>query len=128
MFSINPRISRSNIFSQGKYIPTAIPGATVAPELSEIVFYMTSSADRARLLIKKLGPKKASEMGGGDHDRWKSVSKGAVRVSTEEIDVLVNIYPHYALWLASGQIAPEIGQTSPEYDEANRNLSQHKAG
>ena len=89
---------------------------------------MTSSADRARLLIKKLGPKKASEMGNGDHDRWKSVSKGAVRVSTDEIDVLVTVYPQYALWLASGQIAPEVGQTSPDYDEANAKLAAPVAG
>ncbi len=79
---------------------------------------MTTAADRARLLIKQIGPKKTSAYG-GDYQRWKSVSKGAVRVSTEEIDVLVKIYPQYALWLASGQIAPEIGQTSPEYDEAH---------
>ncbi|WP_394238426.1 hypothetical protein [Pseudomonas anguilliseptica] len=42
--------------------------------------------------------------------------------------MLVKIYPQYALWLASGQIAPEVGQTSPDYDEANRNLSQPNAG
>ena len=79
-------------------------------------------------MIKKLGPKKASEMGNGDHDRWKSVSKGAVRVSTDEIDVLVTVYPQYALWLASGQIAPEVGQTSPDYDEANAKLAAPVAG
>ncbi|MOA56057.1 hypothetical protein D3C78_1799670 [compost metagenome] len=73
-------------------------------------------------MIKLLGPKKASELGGGNHDRWRSVSKGAVRVSTEEIDVLVKAYPQYALWLASGQIAPEAGQTSPAYDESHSNL------
>lgn len=84
-----------------------------------IVFYMTTTADRARLLLKRLGPKKTSEHG-GDYERWRSVSKGIVRVSTEEIDVLVRIYPQYALWLASGQIAPDCGQTSPEYEEAER--------
>lgn len=88
---------------------------------------MTTTADRARLLIKKLGPKKTSEYG-GEYERWKSVSKGAVRVSTEEIDVLVRIYPRYALWLASGQIAPESGQTSPAYDEAHSNLPTPNAG
>ena len=41
-------------------------------------------------------------------------AKAIARVSTEEIDVLVNIYPQYALWLANGQIAPKIGQTSPD--------------
>ena len=93
-----------------------------------LFFYMESSADRARLLIKKIGPKKLSQLSGTDYSRWLNVSKGAVRVSTEEVDVLVGLYPQYALWLASGQIAPEIGQTSPAYDEANRNLSQPSAG
>ncbi|PKM31619.1 MAG: DNA-binding protein [Gammaproteobacteria bacterium HGW-Gammaproteobacteria-11] len=88
---------------------------------------MKSSSDRARLLIKLVGPKKASEAG-GDYERWRNVSKGAVRVSGEEIDVLVKLYPHYALWLASGEIAPECGQTSPDYDEANRNLHNQNAG
>lgn len=92
-----------------------------------IVFYMNTAADRARLLLKVLGPKKTSEHG-GDYERWRSVSKGIVRVSTEEIDVLVKIYPQYALWLASGQIAPEIGQTSPDYDEANSNLPKPNVG
>jgi hypothetical protein len=88
---------------------------------------METSADRARLLIKLIGPKRASEVGGGNHDRWRSVSKGAVRVSTEELDVLVKIYPQYALWLASGEINPSSGQTSPEYDEAHSNLLKQKA-
>ncbi len=37
-------------------------------------------------------------------------------------------YPQDVMWLASGQTAPEIGQTSPHYDEANRKLSQPNAG
>lgn len=88
---------------------------------------MSTTADRARLLIKRIGPKKVS-LHGGDYERWKSVSKGAIRVSTEEIDVLVAIYPQYALWLASGNTAPEIGQTSPDYDEANAKLDKTGVG
>ncbi len=65
------------------------------------------------MLIKTVGPKKLSQLSGTDHSRWLNVSKGAVRVSTEEIDVLVKLYPKYALWLASGQIGPEICQPSP---------------
>jgi hypothetical protein len=80
---------------------------------------MKNSADRARLLIKKTGPKKLSQLSDTDYSRWLNVSKGAVRVSSEEIDVLVSVFPQYALWIASGQIIPESGQTSPEYDEAN---------
>jgi hypothetical protein len=88
---------------------------------------MNSSSDRARLLLKLVGPKRASAQG-GDYERWRNVSKGAVRVSADEIDVLVSLYPQYALWLVSGNTAPEIGQTSPDYDEANRNLPNHNAG
>jgi hypothetical protein len=54
-------------------------------------------------------------------------AKAIARVSTEEIDVLVNIYPQYALWLASGQVAPEIEQTSPDYDAANEKLAEPNA-
>lgn len=50
------------------------------------------------------------------------------RLSTEEVEVLVKLYPQYALWVASGEIAPECGQTSPDYDEANRNLTGQDAG
>jgi hypothetical protein len=42
--------------------------------------------------------------------------------------VLVKLFPSYALWIASGQVAPEAGQTSPDYDEANRNLPNQNAG
>ena len=45
-----------------------------------------------------------------------------------EAEMLAKQFPCYALWLITGDVAPEIGQTSPEYDEANRNLSNHDAG
>lgn len=34
-------------------------------------------------------------------------------MGTEELAVLVRLYPHYAFWLISGETAPEAGQTSP---------------
>jgi hypothetical protein len=72
-----------------------------------------TTADRARLLVKLLGPKKTS-LHGGDYDRWRSISKGAIRVSTEEIDVLVKLYPQYALWLVTGSQAVDIEQKRPD--------------
>lgn len=84
---------------------------------------MDRSADRARFLIKKIGPKKLSQLSGTDHSRWLNVSKGAVRVSSEEIDVLVSVFPQYALWIASGQVIPESGQTSPELEAAGDDYS-----
>lgn len=51
-----------------------------------------------------------------------------IRMSTEEMEVLQKLFPEYALWLISGKIAPECGQISPDYEEANQNLSNHNAG
>lgn len=61
--------------------------------------------------------------------RWRTVRYDKrTRISTQEVAALVNLYPEYALWLSSGVIAPECGQTSPEYDEAHSNLSKPHAG
>ncbi|WP_256674343.1 hypothetical protein [Pseudomonas tumuqii] len=90
---------------------------------------MESIDDRVRSLIDKTGLDelvKKTEIGG---TRWRTVRYDKrTRISTQEVEALTLIYPQYALWLASGQIAPECGQTSPEYEEANRNLSQPNAG
>ena len=51
-----------------------------------------------------------------------------IRMSTEEMEVLQKLFPEYALWLISGKIAPECGQISPDYEEANQNLSNLNAG
>lgn len=65
---------------------------------------------------------------GIDRYRWGNIRNGKARLSDAEIDAVAKIFPQYALWLVSGNIAPECGQTSPEYDEANQNLSNHSAG
>lgn len=90
---------------------------------------MESIDDRVRSLVDKTGLDelvKKTEIGG---TRWRTVRYDKrTRISTQEVEALTSIYPQYALWLASGQIAPESGQTSPEYDEANRNLTSQNAG
>ncbi|QIF38297.1 hypothetical protein WPAWT_04373 [Pseudomonas aeruginosa] len=68
---------------------------------------------------------KESEIG---FQRWHSVRFKSVRMSTEELEVLQALFPAYRLWLICGEIAPEIGQTSPEYDEANSKLPTQSAG
>lgn len=65
---------------------------------------------------------------GIDRYRWGNIRNGKARVSDAEIDAVVKLFPQYALWIASGEIAPECGQVSPEYDEANRNLTSQSAG
>lgn len=89
---------------------------------------MEDIKDRAVLLIRMAGPKALSLLGDTNHERWKNISKGAIRMGTDEIAVLVKMYPQYALWLASGNTAPEVGQTSPEYDETHSSLPSQNAG
>ncbi|WP_374438027.1 hypothetical protein [Pseudomonas panipatensis] len=89
---------------------------------------MESMQDRAIALIYKTGLDDLVRQSEINYSRWKNLRHKKARFSTEEVEVLVKIYPQYALWIASGQVAPESGQTSPEYDEANANLSSQNAG
>ncbi|MFC2974083.1 hypothetical protein ACFOJE_17935 [Azotobacter bryophylli] len=89
---------------------------------------MESIQDRAIALIYKAGLDDLVRQSEINWSRWKNLRHKKARISTEEIEVLVKIYPRYALWLASGQIAPECGQTSPEYDEARSALPSQNAG
>lgn len=89
---------------------------------------MESIQDRAITLIYKTGLDELVRRSEISYSRWKNLRHKKARVSTEEVEVLVTLYPCYALWIASGKVAPECGQTSPEYDEANSNLSNQSAG
>lgn len=87
-----------------------------------------SIQDRAIALIYKAGIDelvRSSEIG---NVRWKNVRHRKTRISSEELEVLQSTFPAYRLWLISGEIAPECGQTSPEYDEVHSNLSKPHAG
>ncbi|NLY16346.1 MAG: DNA-binding protein [Gammaproteobacteria bacterium] len=65
---------------------------------------------------------------GIDRYRWGNIRNGKARLSDAEISAVAKLFPAYALWLISGEIAPEIGQTSPAYDEANQRLQDQNAG
>lgn len=89
---------------------------------------MESIQARARTLISMAGMDRLVKESQIGFQRWHSVRYKDVRMSTEELEVLQEMFPSYRLWLISGSIAPEAGQTSPEYDEANRNLTSQSAG
>jgi len=83
---------------------------------------MESIQRRARSLIDKAGMDrlvKESEIG---YSRWQSVRYKNIRMSTEELEVLQGMFPEFQLWLISGNIAPEAGQVSPEYEIADAKL------
>ncbi|WP_413042756.1 hypothetical protein [Pseudomonas sp. YJ42] len=89
---------------------------------------MESMQDRAIALIYKAGLDDLVRKSEINYSRWKNLRHKKARLSTEEVEVLVRLFPQYALWVASGEIAPECGQVSPDYDEANRNLPSQSAG
>jgi len=78
--------------------------------------------------IKGFTAKKLEELSGIDREKWYALRNGKRRANEDDIEAMANITPEYAFWLVSGRIAPESGQTSPEFDEANRNLTSQSAG
>jgi hypothetical protein len=77
---------------------------------------------------KKMTAKRLEELSGIDREKWYALRKGGRRANEDDISVIAKLFPNYALWLVSGEVAPDCGQTSPEYDEANRNLISPNAG
>ena len=60
--------------------------------------------------------------------RWGNIRTGKARLSDAEIEAVVEVFPQYALWLVTGNTAPECGQISPDDEEANLKLKGQKAG
>ncbi|WP_076427086.1 DNA-binding protein [Aquipseudomonas alcaligenes] len=85
-------------------------------------------SDRAVLLIESSSLNDLTRLGDTDYNRWVNIKRGRARVGADEIEILGKMYPAYRWWLSTGEVLPEIGQTSPEYDEANRNLTSQNAG
>lgn len=80
---------------------------------------MDGVRDRALQLIRSIGPKRLSELGGKNYDRWRNISSNKIRISTEEVGILADLFPEYALWLVSGRVELTNGHRSPNCDSAN---------
>lgn len=78
--------------------------------------------DRALLLIERTNLNTLTRAGETNYDRWTSIRRGKARVGAEEIEILGKVFPAYRWWLSTGEVLPEVGQTSPEYDEAHASL------
>jgi len=61
---------------------------------------------------------------------WNNLKNTARKreIKAEEIEAIVKLFPQYALWIVSGEIAPEAGQINPDYAVANSNLPNQSAG
>ncbi len=72
--------------------------------------------------------KERAEVNSKDYVRWQSIKRGRARIGVEEVKLLGKLYPQYRWWLMTGDVMPDKGQVSPEYEEANRNLPNQNAG
>lgn len=84
-------------------------------------------AERAHQLLNQTSLKELAEVNSKDYVRWQSIKRGKARMGVEEIEVLGNKYPQYRWWLMTGELMPDKGQLSPDYDQANSNLPNQNA-
>lgn len=84
--------------------------------------------DRAMLLLKMARLQDLATPHSREYTRWQNIKRGSARMTTHEVEELGKIFPNYRWWIMTGEVMPEVGQTSPDYDEANRNLPGHHVG
>lgn len=78
-----------------------------------------SITERALRLISQSNLSELTRAGDTDYNRWVSIKRGRAWVGADEVEILGKVYPHYRWWLSTGEVLPEIGQTSPDHDQAN---------
>lgn len=84
--------------------------------------------DRGLQLLEMASIKELAEAGKTEYVRWQNIKRGRARLGADEIEILGRVYPRYRWWLITGEVKPEQDQTSPQYDEAHRNLPGQNAG
>lgn len=91
-------------------------------------FYKMDITNRAKLLLDLASLEDLAKPNSKEYVRWQNVKRGRARFGAVEIEELGKLFPSWAFWLTTGNIAPEIGQTSPAYDLANEKLQEPNAG
>ena len=87
--------------------------------------------ERLIAIIKWKGIKnpELEERTGINRYTWQNVRNKPERaIKEDEIEAIAALYPEYRLWLISGDVAPEIGQVSPDYEEASSQLKRRGEG
>lgn len=94
-----------------------------------MVFYnQMDITDRAKLLLDLAKLEDLAKPNSKEYVRWQNIKRGRARFGALEIEELGKLMPSYRWWLMSGEVMPEVGQTSPAYDEANEKLTSQSAG
>ena len=88
--------------------------------------------ERVITVLKRSGLKlpQLEELTGISRYTWSNLKNPAKarEIKAEEIEAVVKLYPQYALWIVSGIVHPDCGQTSPEYEAANLKLPNQSVG
>ena len=85
-------------------------------------------SDRAFQLLERTGLKELTKLGETDYVSWQNIKPGRTQLRANEVEIIGRAFPQYRWWLMTGEVKPEIGQTSPEYDDANAALKKHGEG
>lgn len=84
--------------------------------------------DRFYLLLDMTSLDRLAKESGTKYSRWDNIKRRKIRMGAYEAGFLMSLYPQYSLWVGTGNVLPEAGQTSPEYDAADRKLEQPDVG
>lgn len=73
---------------------------------------------------------KLEELTGISRYTWSNLKNPSKNreIKEEEILAIAKVFPQFRWWLLTGEVMPEVGQTSPDYEDANQNLSSQNAG
>ncbi|HIK98937.1 MAG TPA: DNA-binding protein [Dehalococcoidia bacterium] len=88
----------------------------------------TDLSDRAFQLLESASLKELTKLGETDYVRWQNIKRGRAQLRANEVEIIGKAFPNYRWWLMTGEVKPEMGQTSPEYDGANAALKERGEG
>ena len=96
--------------------------------IEHLWFFLMSEGitNRGFRLLESASIKALAEAGSTDYVRWQNIKRGKARIGADEIEILGRVFPSYRWWLLTGEVMPEHGQTSPDYDETSRNANVGK--
>tara|TARA_B100001109_G_scaffold254921_1_gene255995 strand:+ start:25490 stop:25738 length:249 start_codon:yes stop_codon:yes gene_type:complete len=74
-----------------------------------------NSLERIDLLLslERKTRRELAGLTGIPESRWNSVMNKRARLSMNEVEALIDVWPDYAYWLVTGKELPESGQVSP---------------
>ncbi|MEQ8261020.1 MAG: hypothetical protein RH947_12065 [Alcanivorax sp.] len=88
----------------------------------------TDISDRAFQLLESASLKELTKLGETDYVRWQNIKRGRAQLRANEVEIIGKAFPNYRWWLMTGEVKPEMGQTSPDYDKANAALKEQGEG